>query len=168
MPRKPVVPGSAEEWLARAKGNLANARQPKPPEAFWEDHCYLAQQATEKALKAVYQKQGLYFRFVHDLKELEKGLEKSGLKIPVEVREAIVLTKYAAETRYPGPFEPVTEEEFKKALIFAEAVVVWAEKIIRTPDKPGGPLLQEPPAVYKASPTQSRKPRKSRRTTKRK
>jgi HEPN domain-containing protein len=165
MPRKPATPGSSEEWLARAKGNLANARQPKPPDAFWEDHCYMAQQATEKALKAVYQKQGLFFRFVHDLKELGKGLEKNGLKIPVEVREAIVLTKYAFETRYPGPFEPVTEMEFKKALALAEAVVAWAEKIIRTPEKPDGPLLYEPPAVYgdkRLTPLKARKgkPRK--------
>jgi hypothetical protein len=32
----------------------------------------------------------------------------------------------------------------------AEAVVAWAEKIIRTPDKPGRPLFQEPHAIYRA------------------
>lgn len=163
MPRKSIAPGSAEEWLARAKSNLALARQPKPAEAFWEDQCFQAQQAVEKALKAVYQSRGLFFRFVHDLAELGKGLEKSGLKIPVEVREAIVLTKYASETRYPGPFEPVTEDEFKKALMFAEAVVAWSEKIIRKPHESGGLFLQEPQALYGAAGKGKKKTGKARR-----
>ena len=34
------------------------------------------------------------------------------------------------ESRYPGPFEPVTEEEFKRALKIAHAVVAWAESKI--------------------------------------
>lgn len=38
----------------RAKGHLALAKQPKPEGAFWEDQSFLAQQAAEKALKAVY------------------------------------------------------------------------------------------------------------------
>jgi HEPN domain-containing protein len=122
---------------------LALAKQPKPEEAIWEDQCFLAQQAAEKALKAVYQNRGLMFRFVHDLKELGKGLEQGGLRIPPEVREAIILTRYAFETRYPGPFEPVTELEYKRALALAEAVVSWADKIIRSPG------VHESPAPYK-------------------
>jgi HEPN domain-containing protein len=157
MSRKPTTPGSPEEWLARAKGNLANARQPKPPDAFWEDHCYMAQQAVEKALKAVYQHRGLLFQFIHDIGELGKGLEQGGLRIPPEIRGAFVLTKYASETRYPGPFEPVTETEFKKAFALAEGVVAWADKIIGTTDKLGGPLAQETPAIYRAG--KARKPK---------
>jgi HEPN domain-containing protein len=39
------------DWLVRAKSSLALAKQAKPQEAFWEDQCFLAQQAAEKALK---------------------------------------------------------------------------------------------------------------------
>jgi len=59
MPPDESIPGSAQDWLARARGSLALAKQPKPEGAFWEDQCFLAQQAAEKALKAVYQARGL-------------------------------------------------------------------------------------------------------------
>jgi len=49
------IPGSPEEWLMRAKSNLALARADKPEGVFWEDMCYNAQQAAEKAVKAVLQ-----------------------------------------------------------------------------------------------------------------
>jgi HEPN domain-containing protein len=140
---------------------LALAAQPKPEGALWEDQCFLAQQAAEKALKAVYQHRGLMFEFVHDLRKLGKGLEQAGLRIPQEVQEAIVLTKYAFETRYPGPFEPVTEAEYRKALSVANAVVAWAERILRTPGRPGGyPAAQEAPMSYRARPKKDRKRKK--------
>jgi HEPN domain len=59
MPPDKSIPGSVQDWLVRAKGHLALATQPKPAGAFWEDQCFLAQQAAEKALKAVYQHRGL-------------------------------------------------------------------------------------------------------------
>jgi HEPN domain-containing protein len=130
MPPEKTIPGSSIEWLARAKGSLALARQTKAEEAFWEDQCFLAQQAAEKAIKAVYQHKGLLFRYTHDLEELGKGLGDSGVSIPPAVKEAIILTRYAFETRYPGPFEVVTEEEYLEAVRLAEAVVVWAASII--------------------------------------
>lgn len=70
------------------------------------------------------------FRYIHDLEELGKNLEDSGVPIPSVIKEAAILTKYASETRYPGPFEPVIEEEYREAVRLAEAVVQWAEKII--------------------------------------
>lgn len=130
MPPEKTIPGSPLDWLTRAKGSLALAKQPKAEEAFWEDQCFLAQQAAEKALKAVYQLKGILFRYTHDLEELGKGLEDSGLPVPLDVKEAIILTRYAFETRYPGPFEVVTEEEYQEAVRLAEAVVVWAASII--------------------------------------
>ena len=47
-----------------------------------------------------------------------------------KVREAVILTRYAFETRYPGPFEPVTEEEYREAVRLAEAVVTWADRVM--------------------------------------
>src|SRR5262245_54784909 len=51
MPPDKSIPGSVQDWLVRAKGHLALAKQPKPEGAFWEDQCFLAQQAAEKALR---------------------------------------------------------------------------------------------------------------------
>jgi len=47
MAQDRAVPGSAEDWLSRAKGDPAIARSPLPEGAFYEDLCYHAQQAGE-------------------------------------------------------------------------------------------------------------------------
>jgi HEPN domain-containing protein len=130
MPPDRDIPGSPQAWLERAKGHLALAKQPKPEGAFWEDYCFLLQQAAEKALKAVHQHLGLVFRYTHDLEELGTRLENSGVSIPSVVREAVILTRYAFETRYPGLFEPVTDDEYREAVRLAEAVVTWADSVM--------------------------------------
>ena len=76
MPQDRSSPGSANDWLARAKGDLALARGPLTVDAFLEDLCFHAQQAAEKAIKAVYVFEGLRFRYTHDLDELLSGLKK--------------------------------------------------------------------------------------------
>jgi|SoiMethySBSTD1v2_1073268.scaffolds.fasta_scaffold754408_2 hypothetical protein len=48
MPPDKSIPGSVQDWLVRAKGHLVLAKQPKPEGAFWEDQCFLAQQAQRK------------------------------------------------------------------------------------------------------------------------
>lgn len=130
MPQDRPTPGSPQDWLGRAKGDLALARTPLPEGAFYEDLCFHAQQAAEKALKAVYQYRGWTFRYTHDLEELITGLKKQGMAIPPEVEDAIVLTSFAWEARYPGLGEPVTVEEYREAIQQAETVVAWAEKEI--------------------------------------
>ena len=106
------------------------ARSPLPEGAFYEDLCFHAQQAAEKALKAVYQHYGWTFRYTHDLEKLINGLREKGLIVPPEVEDADALTSFAWESRYPGLSEPVTEEEHKEAIRQAETTVVWAEKKI--------------------------------------
>ncbi|MBM4349614.1 MAG: HEPN domain-containing protein [Deltaproteobacteria bacterium] len=127
------VPGSAEDWLARAEGDLALARAPLPEGAFYEDLCFHAQQAAEKALKAVYQHSSKPFRYTHDLDELITGLQDVNMPVPPGVANAAMLTSYAWETRYPGLSEPVTIEEYQEALRQAELVVRWATEVIKEP-----------------------------------
>ncbi|NOY52925.1 MAG: HEPN domain-containing protein [Deltaproteobacteria bacterium] len=119
--------GSAREWIKRAKSNLARAKQPKTAEIFWEDLCFDAQQAAEKSLKAILIAHDIPFRFVHDLAELLTSITNHGIPIPDNIHAAAELTNYAVESRYPGPAEPVTEDEFRDALQKAELVVAWAE-----------------------------------------
>ena len=128
---------AARIWLARARSNLALAKQPKPKESLWEDLCFQAQQAAEKALKAVYQHRGLRFRFTHDLEELSTNLGAAGITLPPFMRDVSMLTTYASETRYPGTFEPMEEAEYQEAVQLAEAVVRWAEYIIGKPEDTG-------------------------------
>jgi HEPN domain-containing protein len=85
-----------------------------------------AQQAAEKALKAVLLTRGIRFPFVHDLERLLELLERDGVYPPGPVRDAGRLTGYAVLTRYPHD-DAVTEDEFRQAIAIAEAVVRWAE-----------------------------------------
>lgn len=128
MPHDAQLPGSPADWLARAEGDLALAKVTLPEGGFYEDLCFHAQQAAEKALKAVYRIKGLTFRYTHDLDELISGLEKQGVDIPTEVKETIILTEYAGEARYPGLTEPVTVKEHQEALRLAEKMVTWAQQ----------------------------------------
>ena len=130
MPRDPNELGTSYDWLRRAKSNLVRARQPKPEEVLWEDLCFDTQQAAEKALKAVLVARRIPFRFVHDIAELLTLIENQGVTLPEEIKASAELTDYSVESRYPGPFEPVTEEEFQRALKIAQTVVVWAESQI--------------------------------------
>ena len=131
MPQDKHVPGSSEDWLARAAGDLALARVPLPDEGYYEDLCFHAQHAAEKAIKAVYKKHDLTFRYTHDLGELLADLMDKGITIPLEVEAAQILTAYAWEARYPGLAEPVTDEEYREAIQQADDVVRWAKNLIK-------------------------------------
>ncbi|RPJ80899.1 MAG: HEPN domain-containing protein [Deltaproteobacteria bacterium] len=131
MPLPKHVPGSAEDWLIRAKSDLAIAKTNLPEGALYEDLCFHAQQAAEKALKAVYQKNDWAFRYTHDIDELIAGIKREGVEVPKEVVEADVLTRFAWESRYPYIGEQVPEEEYQEAIRQAETVVSWAEQQIK-------------------------------------
>ena len=74
---------------------------------------------------------GIDFPYVHDLTRLMSMLEDSGETIPDRVRRAAVLSRFAAQTRYPSVEEPVTEQEYSEAIAIAEAVLKWAEERIQ-------------------------------------
>lgn len=130
MPHSAPIPGSTADWLARARGDLALARVPLPEGGFYEDLCFHAQQAAEKALKAVYVSRSWTFRYIHDLEELITGLQQGGVDIPEEIQQAVILTSYAFESRYPGIDDPVTNEEHAQAVALAERVLRWVETLV--------------------------------------
>lgn len=78
MPPEGSIPGSSTDWLARARSDLAIARMPLPEQAMYEDLCFHAQQAAEKAIKAVYRAENHTFRYTHDLTELLNRLKNMG------------------------------------------------------------------------------------------
>jgi HEPN domain-containing protein len=129
MPLERFPPNDPREWLNRARSNLSRAKA-KIPEAYLEDLCFDAQQAAEKAIKALLIKRGIAFPYVHDLARLLTLLEEAGEEIPESLRQAEDLTRYAIVTRYPGLAEPVTEAHYQEAVASAEAVVRWAEEKI--------------------------------------
>ena len=68
-PRERFPPDDPREWLNRARSNLAKAKT-RIVDVYWEDLCFDAQQAAEKAIKAVLIHHGVEFPYVHDLNRL--------------------------------------------------------------------------------------------------
>ena len=120
------APNDPREWLNRARSNLARAKS-RIAGAYLEDLCFDAQQAAEKAIKAVMIARGIDFPYVHDLGSLLALLEERGDTIPHAIHAAMSLTTYATTTRYPNVGSPVEEREYREAIAIAEAVVHWAE-----------------------------------------
>ena len=129
MPTPERIPGTPHDWLVRARSNLAHAKMDKPDEVLWEDPCFEAQQAAEKAFKAVLLHFNISFRYTHNLQELISTLLDNNIEVPDLVRHAAALTQYAVETRYPG-LEPVTEQDYHYAIKLADDVLLWAQKLI--------------------------------------
>jgi len=136
MPPEQFGPDDPCEWLRRAESNLVQARR-RAPGICLEDLCFQAQQAAEKALKAVLIAQRRRLAYTHDLVALFHSIEQSGQPVPDDVKRTVRLNDYAVETRYPGLFEPVTEEDYREALKLAERCVEWVrQELSGTPPNP--------------------------------
>jgi HEPN domain-containing protein len=130
MPER-YPPDDPREWLNRARSNLVVAGAERPG-IYLEDLCFNAQQAAEKAIKALLIQHNVEFPYVHDLAELLTLLEKAGHRIPEAIRQAERLTRFAVFIRYPGLAPPTSREEYQEALALAEAVVRWVEERLRS------------------------------------
>ena len=90
--------------------------------------CFHAQQAVEKALKAVMFLHGLEFRRTHDLEELSGSLTDAGINNPLEAEELRRLTPYAVEFRYDDEPMPLVSPE--QAIAYTSRVLAWADKAL--------------------------------------
>ena len=130
----------ANEWLQRAKSNMARAKAGRVlPEILYEDLCYDAQQAVEKAFKSICIIHEIIFPKTHDIAYLIELLEKGGVEVPKNLQNAKILTGYAVETRYPGDYEPVDEEDLGKAVEIAKKVLKWVKKEMDKSQRPPDP-----------------------------
>lgn len=110
-------------WLTKAEDDLRAAEaamKAEPP--VLGVALFLAQQASEKAMKGFLTRHDLLFRKTHDLVEI--GHQCVGIDPSLEplFQEAARLTEYSWKFRYPGePGEP-TREEAERALVLAREV----------------------------------------------
>ena len=122
-----------ERWFNSALKTLESARVDHA-HGFYSWACFKAQQAAEKAVKALLW--GLGFpRTGHSLSLLISKLEEIMGNIPKPVVEKCMrLNKYYIPTRYPDawsegiPEEQYTESESQEALAMAEEVLKWVEE----------------------------------------
>ena len=130
MPHEGHFSGSPADWLRYARSDLELARVVRPDEVLFEGLCFHAQQAAEKALKAVLIAKGVPPPKTHNIRTLLDLLPQEVIA-PQEIEDAASLTDYAVTSRYPGDFESVDEEEYEETVRLAETVVLWAERIIQ-------------------------------------
>ena len=126
MPKR-YPPEDPREWLNRARSDLLLSKTKKGG-IYLEDLCFHAQQAVEKAIKALLIKKGVEFPYVHDIAELLTLLEKTGQKLPKTIREGEKLTRFAVFTRYPGIAQTISQKEYEEAIKVAEEVVRWVKE----------------------------------------
>ena len=118
----------AEEWLRRARSNLERARLGKASEGIlYEDLCFDCQQVVEKSLKGLLVYIAVPFPWTHSIAKLIELIEESKIEVPEDVKDSIILTVYAVNTRYPGKQEPVDEDEYREAIQIAERVYSWVK-----------------------------------------
>lgn len=88
----------AEALLAKARGDEAGLRVLVDHDEV-PDHVagFLAQQAVEKAIKAVLTDRGAAYDRSHDLDYLCGLLEDAGLQLTPELRKAVALTPWAVD-----------------------------------------------------------------------
>ncbi|MBU4211599.1 MAG: HEPN domain-containing protein [Kiritimatiellae bacterium] len=122
----------AQDWIVHARSDLRYAKRGLDDRFILGAHvCFHAQQAAEKAVKALLLAHGRDFPFTHDIETLIHLLKHYHIPIPSCVLRAGSLTPYAAELRYPGDMdEDITQDEVRKAVRLAEQVVHWIKKAI--------------------------------------
>jgi HEPN domain-containing protein len=128
MPKR-YPPDDPREWLNRARSNLARAKA-KRKGVYLEDLCFDAQQAAEKAIKALLIQLDVNFPYVHDLAELLTLVEKAGQAVPEPIKRVAELSRFAVFTRYPGIGPSIKEKEYRETVEIAVRVVKWAENTI--------------------------------------
>lgn len=88
-----------------------------------------AQQAVEKALKAVLSSAGIAFRRTHDIAELLDLLADSGLSSPPEAEILDELNPYAVEARYG--LVDLSGLDRQRIRVTIAQVLAWAEALTK-------------------------------------
>jgi HEPN domain-containing protein len=127
----------AEQLLRRADEDAAGAEAMLPIDEVADVLvCFHAQQAVEKALKAVLAARKVEFAHRHDLRVLIGQCEGVGLHLPEELVEVDLLSPYAAELRYDDDTMRAVARE--TASRWATAAVQWAREQIKPTERADG------------------------------
>jgi HEPN domain-containing protein len=114
-----------QDWLAQAERDLGRADVDIQHE-YWEWACFTAQQAAEKAVKALLMRRG-YSTWGHAITPMLRHVE--GVSVPVFlIEQAQLLDAHYIPTRYPNSFaegkpaDYYNEQKAREALDAARAI----------------------------------------------
>ena len=124
----------SKDWLRQAEKDLKHAIYSCEKEDY-EWACFSSQQAAEKALKAIYNKNNIEAKG-HSILGLLKGLNQL-YEIPEKFfYYGRVLSRYYIETRYPNgfpegaPMDYFDEKLAKEAINAAREIFEWCKNIL--------------------------------------
>ncbi len=126
--KKPAEEHVAEAatWLGYAQGDLATARSNHADKSVPNRNAgYMAQQAAEKAIKAVILLENRPFDMIHDVDTLARQVPQDFV-VPTPSEDLSWLTDLETSSRYPEQGEVVTSEDAERAIDIAEAIVAAA------------------------------------------
>ena len=118
-----------ESWIDRARSSLEIARTKKNDFVYYEDLCYQAQQAAEKAIKGILIYYNVEPQFTHNIGILLGELQ--AFENIDEIKEAIKLTKYAVQTMYPGKYDDITKQDYEESIAIAQKCLEWAQSKVK-------------------------------------
>ncbi len=123
------------DWFRQAEADLKHAQHALDT-GDYEWSCFAAQQAAEKALKAVYQKQGME-AWGHTVTVLMGSLPAQNRPSGELLDSARILDKHYIPSRYPNGFDSgaptdfYTREEAEGAIDHASKIVEFCRNQIR-------------------------------------
>ncbi|NOY61372.1 MAG: HEPN domain-containing protein [Calditrichaeota bacterium] len=116
------IVSETKRWLRYAKEDLIAAEAILKSSTLFPRHgCWLAQQAAEKAIKAMLIFLQIRFPKSHDLDALS-NLLPDDLHLKNEFPELSTLSEWAVEARYPGEWPDATEKEAQDAVEQARTI----------------------------------------------
>lgn len=129
----------ARRWLEQARNDLEAARA-LTASGFHAQACFMAQQAAEKAAKALHFAGGARLVIGHSVAQILAGLPPAEGVSPDLVKAGHLLDQYYIPTRYPNglpggtPADAYGPDQSKAALAAAQSVLDF---VARHPTPPG-------------------------------
>jgi len=128
----------ARRWLRYAEEDLTLAEDLVERWRSGPRHaCWLAQQAAEKALKAVLVLVQTDFPKTHDLDMLRRLLPQD-CSVRTEPADVADLTEWAVEARYPGDWPEATLSDARRAVGVAKQVLAMTRQDLAAHGLPMG------------------------------
>jgi HEPN domain-containing protein len=128
------MPERSEDWMKQAVRDLKAAEEMARSRSF-EWSCFAAQQAAEKAVKAVFQKLNAA-AWGHSVLDLMKVLSKKTAVNEDLLNCARTLDRYYLPTRYPNsfesgsPYEYFTEKDAEDALVYSRRIIEFCKGLL--------------------------------------
>jgi HEPN domain-containing protein len=113
------------DWLRLAKADLAIAQMVNDERIAAEILVFHAQQAIEKALKALLVQRQVEFPKTHSIGMLLNLCKGAGYDVPDDLGETATMTVYAVAARYPGIELDIDANDTREAAEQAWRLCVW-------------------------------------------